>query len=773
MKQLFLLILISLFGFTIHAQSDEKYTVSGRLTDAETGEDMFSAQVVVKELPGTGTSVKDYGFYSLRLPEGEYTLIFRSVGYDNVEKNITLDKDLTIDMSFGVSDMKTLIVTDSVGPQNIGTVGGSITKIDIGRIQELPTLIEPDIIFTTTQYESGIKSAGEGNSGFYVRGGGLDQNLVILDESPVYNPSHLLGFISVFNADALKEATLFKGGMMPEYGGRTSSVLDIKMKEGNNKHFVASGGIGVLTSRLTLEGPIVKDKGSFIVSGRRSFVDLFLGLSKDEVIKDSKLFFYDFNMKANYTLSKKDRIFASGYFGRDKFGFGDSFGIGWGNGTGTFRWNHLYSNRLFSNTSIIYSNYNYEFGFGQGDEAVSLGSVIRDWNVKQDFTYIPNDKNSVKFGFNAIYHNIEPGNLNAGPGTGIQSEKSTPQLGVESSVYIQNEQEVSNRLTLGYGLRYSFFNYVGEGTSYNITAGGEILSSTEHDKWETIKFYGGLEPRFSSSYKLTPMSSVKLNYNRNYQYLHLLTNATTSSPTDVWIMSTNNVKPQIADQIAIGYFRNFKKDMYVTSFEIYYKDMQNVIDYRTGADLFLNEEIEADLVYGDGEAYGFEMSLRKTKGVFTGLVSYTLSRTLRTIDQINNGDKFPARQDRIHDLSLVGTYAISKRTKMSMAFVYYTGDAVTFPNGGYTIEGAVIPYYTQRNGYRLPDYHRLDFSLNIQGKKREKYESSWNISLYNVYGRENTFSITFQQNEDDPSITEAEQLAIFKWVPSVTYNFKF
>jgi len=597
--------------------------------------------------------------------------------------------------------------------------------------------------------------------------------LVLLDEAPVYNPSHLLGFISVFNADALKGATLYKGGMMPEYGGRTSSVLDIKMKEGNNKKFVASGGVGILSSRLTIEAPIVKDKGSFIISGRRSFVDLFLGFSSDDAISESKLFFYDLNMKANYTISKKNKVFVSGYFGRDNFGFGETFGLDWGNATATVRWNHFYNNKLFSNTSAIFSRYDYEFGFGTGDDRLALESIVRDLNLKHDFTYVANNNNTLKFGANLIHHTIEPGNLTAGINTGVTSQSVQPKYGVEGAVYLQNEHQISNRLTLGYGLRYSFFTNIGEGTSFTFDDEGELTGSEEFDDWEKIKTYSGLEPRFSSSYKLSPSSDIKLNFNRNYQYLHLLTNATTSTPTDVWVMSTNNIKPQIANQIALGYFRNFKKDTYITSIEGYYKGMNNVIDYRNGANVFFNEQLEGELITGTGRAFGVELSVKKVEGKFTGLVSYTLSRTLRQFDEINNGEEFSARQDRIHDFSVVGSYQLTKRMKFTTAWVYYTGDAVTFPTGKYEIDGTTIPYYTERNGYRIPNYHRLDFALSLQGKKRKRFENNWNFSIYNAYGRENTYAINFRQNEDNPAQTEAEQIALFKWVPSVTYNFKF
>ncbi|MEL6942831.1 MAG: TonB-dependent receptor, partial [Bacteroidota bacterium] len=532
-------------------------------------------------------------------------------------------------------------------------------------------------------------------------------------------------------------------------------------------------GIGLIASRLTIEAPIVKDKGSFMISGRRTYADLFLGLSNTESISNSNLYFYDLNLKANYKITEKDRVFLSGYFGRDNFGFGEDFGFNWGNATGTLRWNHLFSNKLFSNTSLIYSNYDYEFSFGTGEDVIGLGSVIEDWNIKQDFTYFPNDRNTIKFGANLIDHEIQPGNLIAGENSGFTAEDVDPKYALEGAIYIQNEQKVSDRLSLNYGLRYSLFNYRGEGTAFEFGENGNILSQTEYEKGESIQFYHGLEPRLSANYLLNDKSSLKLGFNRNYQYIHMLSNATSATPTDVWIPSSNNIQPQIADQVSLGYFRNFKDNMFETSVEVYYKDMQNVIDYRNGANLFFNEGIEGDLVYGDGRAYGAEFYIKKNKGRLTGWVSYTLSRTLRQFDEINNGEEFPARQDRIHDLAIVGLYKLSPKLTLSANWVFNTGDAVTFPSGRYEIDGKVVPYYTERNGYRMPNYHRMDLGLTWMTKKTERFEGSWNFSVYNAYGRENAYSIDFQTSEGDSNSTEAVQLSLFRWVPSVTYNFKF
>jgi hypothetical protein len=771
MKWLLLILLSPLAAF---AQSP-KAQVSGTVKDTKTGEILPGTTILVEDMPGTGVIANDYGFYSLSLPKGKHTLIFQFVGYASLKQEIDLQENIKVNATLSLSDaqLDEVVVFAEKKDQNITANEGSVTRLKLSEIEDIPVLFGERDILKVAQLTPGIKSAGEGNSGFYVRGGGLDQNLILLDEAPVYNPSHLLGFFSVFNSDALRDVTVYKGGMMPEYGGRTSSVMDIRMKEGNNQDFGLSGGIGLISSKLTAEGPIVKDKGSFMVSGRRTYADLFLGLSNDESINGSQLYFYDLNTKANYQLGEKDRIYISGYFGRDVFGFGDDFGFNWGNSTATIRWNHLYSDKLFSNTSIIYSNYDYQFNFGAGAEALGLESVIRDWNFKQDFSLFLNNNNTLKFGFNAIHHRIEPGNLIAGEETGLTASDVEPKNSIEGAVYIQNAQKIGSRLQLNYGLRYSLFNYIGQGTAYSFDELGQITGETVFESGESIQFYDGFEPRFAANYSLNNQSAVKFGYNRNYQYLHLLSNATSATPTDVWIPSTNNVKPQIADQISIGYFRNFDDNRYETSVELYYKDMQNAIDYRNGAEVFFNQTIESDLVYGKGKAFGAEFFIKKTSGRLTGWISYTLSRTLRQFDEINNGEWFSARQDRIHDLAIVAMYQLSPKVKLSANFVYNTGDAVTFPSGKYEVDGITVPYYTERNGYRMPDYHRLDLGLTWIRKKTEKFESSWNFSLYNAYGRENAFAINFQDSETNPGTTEAVRLALFKMIPSVSYNFKF
>lgn len=784
-------ILVVALMTTVSFAQDEKYTLSGTLKDGSSGEDLIGARVTVKELPGVGAITNAYGFFSLTLPKGNYTIKYKSLGFQSgsfeVELNDNMQKD--VEMKPEGKVLGKVDVTADKADANVTSAEMGVDKLSMSDIENIPVLFGEKDPLKTIQLLPGVKSAGEGQAGFYVRGGGSDQNLILLDGAPVYNASHLLGFFSVFNSDALKDIKLYKGAAPAEFGGRLSSVLDIKMKEGNQKKFSASGGIGLISSKLTLEAPIVKDKGSFIVSGRRTYADLFLKLSNREEAKNSTLYFYDLNAKANYRIGKKDRIFLSGYFGRDKFGFADAFSFDWGNITGTARWNHIYGKKqkLFGNTSFIFSNYNYKIGFGSGDQTFEIGSEIQDFNLKEDFTWYINDNHTLSFGANVIHHTFKPGEIETGEGVGFQLNDIEKRFSIESSAYVSNEHEIGKRITLVYGVRGSNFAQVGPGDIYAFDLDGNVTDTTSYEKWDNIKTYWGLSPRFSSSFKVDENSSIKAGYARTFQYLHLISNSTASSPTDVWLPSSINIKPQIADQYSIGYFRNFLDNQLEMSAEFYYKDMQNVIDYRDGAEVTLNPTVEGELLFGIGRAYGVELLLKKRRGKFTGWVSYTLSRTEKKFTQLNNNNWYPAKQDRTHDVSIVGIYNVSKRLTFSASWVYYTGNAVTFPSGKYEIDGQVVNYYTERNGYRMPDYHRLDLGCTFKHKDYKeikdpdsgemvqvpkKWLSSWNFSVYNAYARENAYSINFRENEDTGE-TEAVQLALFKIIPSVTYNFKF
>ncbi len=772
LRKVIYIILVNLIICNVNAQNN--FILSGHISDAATGEDLPGATVIVENVVNTGTTTNSYGFYSLTLPAGKHVIRYQYVGYAAKEIQIELsqNKVLEVELSEKTYELGNIVVTGDRPDRNISSLEMGNVKMAPKEIEKIPVIFGEQDIVKTMQLTPGVKSAGEGNSGFYVRGGGIDQNLILLDEAPVYNASHLLGFFSIFNSEAIRDANLMKGAIPAEYGGRASSVFDIKMKEGNLKEYGVAGSIGLISSNLAIEGPIVKDKGSFIVSARRTYADLFLAFSKEEDLQNTKLYFYDLNLKANYKINNNNRIYLSGYFGRDDFGFADEFGFDWGNATGTIRWNHNFSEKLFSNTSFIVSNYSYDISI-LGDVNVSIGSQIDDLNLKQDFTYYLNARNTLKFGGNVIHHNIMPGEIKILGGSNINPEIISNRNAIEWAAYVSNNHSISERLKLYYGLRLALFSNVGPGEFYDFDQNGNLTNTTEIKDFEFVKTQGGLEPRLALNYMLSSKSSIKTSYNRIYQFLHLLSNSTTTTPTDLWLPSSNNVKPQIADQVSAGFFRNFKDNEYESSFEIYYKDLKNQIDYKNGADLVFNSTVEAELVFGRGWAYGAEFMFKRNYGRLNGWVSYTWSRTLRQFDEINNGKAFPARYDRIHDLALVGIYELAPKWSLSANWVYNTGNAVTFPSGKYVIDGLVAGYYTERNGYRMPPYHRLDIGLTWQRKKTEKFESSWNFSVYNFYARENAYFIQFRQNEDNPAVTEAVQFSIFKAIPSVSYRFKF
>jgi hypothetical protein len=786
MKKIVFLVFLHSITITLFGQT--KFTISGSIKDGKNGEDLIGVNVFLKESPDYGVATNVYGFYSLTAPAGKYTLVIRYVGYKTIEQalDLTVNQKINVELFPDSEVLQEVIINAEKEDANIKSNEVSTIKFDPKDIETIPVLFGEKDVLKTVSLLPGVKSAGEGQSGFYVRGGGADQNLILLDEAIVYNASHLLGFFSVFNSDALKDINLIKGGMPAEYGGRVSSVMDIKMKEGNSKKMSVSGGIGLISSKLTVEGPIKKDKGSFIVSGRRTYADLFLKAAPDTNLRNNTLYFYDFNAKANYTINDKNRIFASGYFGRDVFGFGDAFGFDWGNATGTIRWNHIYGDKLFSNTSLIYSNYNYRISIGAA--GFSFGSNIRDWNIKHDFQYFANDKHTIKFGINGIYHTFAPGFVDADEGGVFNDVEVQKRYGIQSAVYVSDEIKISPVFNVVAGLRFVHFNALGPGDIYTYDNDGNVRDTTVYAKNKSYQTYQGLEPRLAANYILNDQNSIKASYARNNQFVHLLSNSTSSSPTDVWLLSSNNIKPQISDQVTLGYYRNFKSNMFELSIEGYYKTLDNMIDYRTGAEINFNNTVEGDLVYGMGRAYGAELLLRKRKGDLTGWIGYTLSRSERKFEEINTNNWFPARQDRIHDISIVTMYSFSEKVKASASWVYYTGDAITAPTGRYMVDGIASTYYSERNGYRMPNYHRLDLGVTLYSdkfktykdpesgetmKKERKVESNWSFSVYNVYARENAFSISFRESETNPGAFEAVQLSLFRAIPSISYNFKF
>lgn len=739
---------ILLFPLLVSAQ--ESYTVSGNIIEKGSGEDLIGATIVLQ--PGMqGTVSNHYGFYSISAPEGTYTISFSFLGYETIEKRIVLERDIHLDAELEEKSIRLNEVTVSAvrSDRNISNPGMSIERLDMKDVDLIPVLMGEKDILKTLQLLPGISTPSEGSTGFNVRGGSSDQNLILLDEASVYSASHLAGFFSVFNSDIIKDITVYKGGIPSTYGGRASSVVDISMNNGNLKNFEGKGGIGLLSTRLSLEGPVIRDKMSYIISARRSYADIILKALPGDIIEDgTRLFFYDLNAKLNFRAGEKNRFFLSGYAGRDVFGF-EQFGMDWGNYTTTFRWNHLFSDKIFSNTSLIYSDFSYGFNL---DRDLKYDSGIKDYGIKNNTTYFINPANTLRAGFELHYRDFNPGALKSEGNSEINIILDKKQA-IETGIYINNKQEISESLNANYGIRLSAFRQTGDA--------------------DTTRSYIIPEPRVSVNYRINSKSSVKLSYNRLSQYLHLLSNSTTGQVTDIWIPSSSRIKPIIADQFATGYFRNFLDDNIETSVEIYYKNLNNITDFEDGTNIILNENVEDHILSGRGRSYGGEFYIKKKQGRFRGWISYTISRTENLIEGINDFRWYPARYDKIHDISLVGSFDLSRRISLSSVFVYATGNAVTFPEGKYRVNGMTIPYFTERNAYRMPPYHRLDLSIRIRGKERKRFNTSWDISAYNVYNRHNAYSIYFRESENNPAVTEAVKLSLFGIVPSVTFNISF
>jgi len=765
---------IFLFQLT-SAYTQPLLSINGTVKDAGSGEVLIGASMYLLENPQKITLTNAYGFFSISVIPGKYQLVTLFAGYrsDTVSIQLSGNKTVVIKLQPIGKELTEVVVSSSRKNDQVTKPLMGVQKLTVKEMNNVPVIFGERDVLKTIQLLPGVKSAGEGNSGFYVRGGGADQNLILLDEATVYNASHVLGFFSSFNSDAIKDLTLYKGAMPAEYGGRLASVVDVKMIDGNNQTFHASGGVGLIASRLNLEGPLVKDKGSFILSGRRTYADVFLGLSRDSSIRDNSLYFYDFNAKANYTLNSKNRLFLSGYFGRDKLGFGKTFGIDYGNSTGTLRWNHIFNGRLFLNNSLIYSNYNYNIEIKSGINNIIIKSKIEDLALKTDFQYFINNDNKINFGSQITRHLLSPGIVDASASSSFNSQALPVKKALEAAVYFNHEYAPNAKLRLNYGIRLTSFSLLGPGNFSTYDSASNIIQTTVATGSGAVKTYLNPEPRFSASWLLSPLSSIKASFTRNVQNLHLLSNSAAINPTDIWIPSSLQVKPEIADQVAIGYYKNDLGFQYEFFVEAYYKWMQNQVDYKNGAQLRANENVESQLLFGNGRAYGLEWFLKKKTGKLTGWVSYTLARTERSVAGINNGNWYPARQDQTHNIAIVGIYQTNSRWTISSNWVYNTGNAVTFPSGKYTLNGQTAYYYTERNGYRFPAYHRLDLAATLKNKSRKGREGSWTFSLYNVYGRENTYSIEFKDDPNNPGKTIAEQTALFKWVPSVTYNFKF
>ncbi len=778
-KQWIILLLAIFFllpELTIFAQKKNHFTISGYVRDKNSGELLPGATLYVKELK-TGTVSNSYGFYSLTIPGGNYHLTYSFVGYQSQTVSISLFQDMLInrELSAVSSRLREVEIKSASARENIRLPQMSVTKMNMKNIAEIPSFMGEVDLVKALQLLPGVKFVAEGSSGMSVRGGGPDQNLILLDEATVYNAGHLMGFFSVFNPDAVQSVKLYKGDMPAAYGGRLSSLVQVRMKEGNNKAFHGQGGIGLVSSRLMFEGPIIKNKASFMVSGRRTYADLFLKLSHDEKLRQNRLYFYDLNTKLNFSLNGNNHFFLSGYFGKDVFK-NNFFGMDWGNATGTFRWNHIFNEKLFSNISVIVSRFNYNLGLAADNPRAFLWqSALTDFTLKDNFDWFINPKNKLNFGFSVIYHDFFPGKITGIGKEAVIDEYCLPDnYSLESALYLSNEQKIG-KFTLKYGLRVSFFNNLGPATIYHYDADFNVTDSTVYVTKKAFNTYVGIEPRVGIVFRVNKSSSVKASYARNYQYVQQAQNSTAGNPMDIWFPANPNIKPQVGDQVAAGYYQDFKQGAYSFSGELYYKWIHNAIDFKDHANLILNKYLDGQLRTGRGYDYGIELMLKKTSGKLTGWMSYTYSRSFRVIPEINNGEPYPTSYDRPNDFSLTLSYRINPGIRLSMSWVYLTGQPVTFPVSRFLYSHTIVPVYSGRNSYRMADYHRLDLAMiwDLPNKKSKKWHNQLNFSVYNAYNRKNPWVINFQNDPNAPNTTHAEMTYLFGIVPTVTYNFRF
>lgn len=786
-----ILLFLFFFSFSFLSFAQQKYTLSGTISEASSNETLIGVTIAVPELQ-TGVTTNEYGFYSITLPEGEYQILVNYLGFKDVVQSISLTQSQKINFQLveSAEQLDEVIVTDDVEKMDIRTPQMSVNSMSVETIKKIPVILGEADVIKSILLLPGVTNAGEGASGFNVRGGAVDQNLILLDEAIIFNSSHLFGFFSVFNPDAIKDIKLYKGGIPARYGGRVSSVLDIFQKEGNSKELKINGGIGVVASRLLVEGPIVKDKAAFLVGGRGSYAHLFLPLFN----QDNTAYFYDLNTKLNYNINDKNSIYLSGYFGRDVFGINDSFVNTYGNSVGNFRWNHLFSDKLFSNLSLIYSDYYY--GLKLDFVGFDWNSGIQNFNVKYDLKHYLSDKFQVNYGINNIYYSFNPGKIApSNPESGIIEDQLTKKYANEFAAYIDVEHDITKNLSLGYGVRFSNFIRLGQ-DELNVYENNDpvlfdpsLLVYQEANPIETINSgrsgslatFNNFEPRMSLSYTFNNNSSVKASYTRLAQYLHLISNTSSPTPLDVWTPSGPFTKPQLLDQYAFGFFKNIKDGDYSFETEVFYKDVQNRIDYIDGANLIANDAIETVILNGEARAYGLELLLRKNKGKFQGWLAYTLSKSeQRTPGRsvletgINFGQWYDTPYDKTHDISLFASYDLNEKWNFNTNFVYQTGQPTNYPVGQFEFQNLVVPYYGLRNTERLPDYHRIDVSATLTPRKNKnrKLQAEWVFSIYNLYSRKNAASINFRRNVDT-GVNEAVKTSIFGIVPAITYNFKF
>ncbi|CAM3980255.1 TonB-dependent receptor [Flavobacterium sinopsychrotolerans] len=785
----FLVVLLS----TLSSFGQEKFTLSGTIIDANSNETLIGVNVVIPELK-TGVTTNEYGFYSITIPKGNYTIQISYLGYLTISESISLNQNIKNNFNLFSNEtaLQEVIITDNKTKIDIKKPEMSVNKLSISAIKKMPVVLGEVDVLKSILLLPGVTNAGEGASGFNVRGGGADQNLILLDEATIFNSSHVFGFFSVFNPDAIKDLKLYKGGIPARYGGRASSVLDIYQKDGNSKGFHVNGGIGLISSRILAEGPLVKDKGSFLIGGRSSYAHLFLKLSEEQ--KDNSAYFYDLNMKLSYKLNTNNSLYLSGYFGRDVFSLNKSFTNIYGNATLNLRWNHLFSEKLFSNLSLIYSDYYY--GLDLDFVGFQWDSGIRNYNIKYDFKNYISDKFKLNYGVNGIYYEFNPGTIKpSDENSGINFAQLDKKYAFEPALYINADHEISNRIAFSYGLRYSMFYRLGQSTvniyadNNPVTFNSELqiyekattIGTKFYERNKVMQSYNYLEPRFSVAYQINDDQSVKASYNRMVQYLQLISNTSSPTPLDVWTPSDSFIKPQIADQVALGYFKNFNDDMYSLEVETYYKEVQNRLDYIDGADLIANKAIEQVILNGQLRSYGLEIMFRKNEGKFNGWISYTLSKSEqqtpgRTSVEtgINNGQWYNSVYDKLHNVAITTSYNLNEKWSFGANFALQTGQPVTYPVGQYDYLGINVPSYGLRNENRLPAYHHLDIAATLTPKsnKDRQWKGEWVFSIYNLYNRKNAASINFRQNTDTGS-NEAVKTSIFGVVPAVSYNFKF
>ncbi len=787
----FLTLLLFICSIAAYSQSapavkTNRFSINGYVKDSLSGESVIGATISINGQQ-RGVASNQYGFYSITLDEGKYAITVSHISYQG--KSIEIDLKENQSYNFEILPKSALnnevIVYSKKRDGNVKNAQMGRVDLSMNQIRNIPAFLGEVDPLKAIQLLPGVRNAGEGNAGFYVRGGGPDQNLILLDDAVVYNTGHLFGFFSIFNGDAIKNVTLIKGGMPAQYGGRLSSVLDITMKDGNINKFQTEGGIGLIASRFSIQGPVKKDKASFIISARRTYIDALAKpfIKKTSSFYGSGYYFYDLNTKINYRFSEKDRLYLSGYFGRDVFDFVNgkrsfSTNIPWGNATGSLRWNHVFNRRLFSNTTLLYNDYKFDFKAKQDNFEIGLSSGIRDVSIKTDFDYYPFPKHKLKFGGLLTYHKFIP-NVASGRQDSIvfKPNNESTKYAAETALYLQDDWEIGDNVKINYGLRWSGFTQVGAYTRYIRDADGNKLDSTVYSKGEPVKTYGGFEPRVTLRYSLTNTTSIKAAVTRNLQYIHLVTNAGSTLPTDLWVPSTYVVKPQISWLYSAGLFKNFNENTYETSLELYYKDMKNQVEYKEGYTPSLKDP-EDEFVFGRGWSYGAELLLNKVKGRFTGWIGYTLSWTWRKFAALNDGLKYPSRYDRRHDISVVGNYEVNKKWKLGAVFVYGTGNAITLPERFYIVNGVLTQEYSSLNQYRMPAYHRMDLSATYTPvpKKKRKLSSYWVFSVYNTYSRMNPYFIYYDQEGSTQTgdlKVLAKQVSLFPVLPAVTWNFKF